>query len=121
MLKGKTLPPDPTGVAGGSIRRPRKPRFRHYLREWREHRGLGVRELARLLGNDESGHPLVSAASLSRIERGLQIYSQPILEALAVALKATPGALLSVDPRADRWEVPNPGPAGRLNGRSPRH
>jgi transcriptional regulator with XRE-family HTH domain len=37
--------------------------------------------------------------SLSRMERGLQPYSQQVLEDLAVALGTTPASLLARDPR----------------------
>ena len=78
----------------------RKPRFPNYIREWREYRGLTLRDLAaRLL--DDDGHPLISYASLGRIERGLQPYSQPVVEAIAEALGVPPGVLISAEPASD--------------------
>lgn len=40
----------------------------------------------------------MSAASLSRIERGLQPYTQDFLEAAAIAYKTDPASLLMRDP-----------------------
>ena len=71
---------------------------KHYIRQWREFRGLSLRQLEARLEVEPGGNPLVTYASLGRIERFLQPYSQPILEALAVALSTTPSALLEVDP-----------------------
>ena len=68
-----------------------------FIREWREYRGLSLRRLADRLeinGPNET----ISHASLGRIETGDQPYSQPILEALAVALRCSVTDLLSVDP-----------------------
>lgn len=72
----------------------------HYIKEWRSHRGLSLRKLAERMEN-APGEEMISAMSLSRIERGLQPYSQPILEALSVALSTTPWALISVNPLID--------------------
>lgn len=72
----------------------------HYIREWRSHRGLSLRKLAERM-ESSPGEEMISAMSLSRIERGTQPYSQPILEALSVALNTTPWALISVNPEVD--------------------
>lgn len=69
----------------------------HYIRSWRKHRGLTLKQLAERL-ESEPGEELISYASLSRIERGSQPYSQPILEAIATALDVLPAELLQVDP-----------------------
>jgi len=45
--------------------------------------------------------PLISFSQLARIERGVQPYSQPILEALADALDVTVSQLLMDDPDKD--------------------
>ncbi len=71
---------------------------KHYLREWREFRGLSLRQLESRIETEPGGDPLVSYVSLGRIERQIQPYSQPILEAVALALGTTPAALLEVDP-----------------------
>jgi transcriptional regulator with XRE-family HTH domain len=47
----------------------------------------------------------ITGASLSRIERGLQPYSQDILEAVAASLGLEPADLLENDPRVPEAEV----------------
>lgn len=69
-----------------------------YIREWRMKRGLSLRRLADRLERDPGGAPVISHASLGRIEKGEQPYSQPILEALAEALGVSVGMLLEVHP-----------------------
>ena len=69
---------------------PKRPPSPTFIRQWREHRGLSLERLADRLGTTK--------ASLSRIERGLQPYSQPILEALAEALMCDPADLLMRNP-----------------------
>lgn len=72
-----------------------------YIKQWREHRGLSLRRLAdRLEIEDENGGAL-SYVSINRIEKGIQPYSQPILEAMAHALDVSVVDLLSVDPTKD--------------------
>lgn len=73
---------------------PRKP---HYIREWRTKRQLSLRRLAARMER-EPGEPLISHASLGRIETGDQPYSQEVLEALAEALNVSRSALLEMDP-----------------------
>lgn len=73
---------------------------KHFLREWREHRGLSLRKLADRM-ESEPGVPLYSHAQIGRFETGENNYTQDFLEALADALRCTPGDLLSVDPRKD--------------------
>jgi len=72
-----------------------------YIREWRKKRGLSLRRLADRLEQSPGGELLVSHASISRIEQGLQPYSQPILEAIAEALGVSPVMLLEVNPDKD--------------------
>ena len=75
-----------------------KPLFKPtYLRQWREHRGLSLRRLAERM-ETEPGVELISHASLGRIEKGQQPYSQPIIEAAAVALNVSVPMLLEMDP-----------------------
>lgn len=77
--------------------RVRKVTKNHYIREWRQHRGLSlVRLAARMV--DERGQEMISSVSIGRIERGQQPYSQPILEALADALDCSIDDLLAVNP-----------------------
>jgi transcriptional regulator with XRE-family HTH domain len=68
---------------------------RTYIREWREYKGLTLERLAERVGERIGGF---THASLSRIERGLQPYSQPVLEAIANALGTDPASLLMRNP-----------------------
>lgn len=88
------------------IPRPKRPQFRRtFIRQWREHRGLTLEQLAERVGTAIEGG--FTHASLSRIERGLQPYSQPVLEAVAHALQTDAASLLMRDPSADEaiWSV----------------
>lgn len=73
---------------------PRKP---HYIQEWRKRRQLSLRRLAARMER-EPGEEIISYASLARIEKGTQPYSQEILEALAEALNTSKSALLEMHP-----------------------
>lgn len=68
-----------------------------FIREWREYRGLSLRRLADRMEID-GPNETISHASIGRIEKGEQPYSQPIIEALAHALNCSVTDLLSVDP-----------------------
>jgi len=72
---------------------------RTFIRQWREHQGLTLEMLAERIGTTH--------ASLSRVERGLQPYSQPLLEALATALGVEPADLLIRNPEDPEgiWSV----------------
>lgn len=70
---------------------------KHYIREWRLHRKLSLRKLADRM-EVEPGVPLTSHANIDRIEKGVQPYTQEILEAIAAALEVTVLDLLSVNP-----------------------
>lgn len=72
----------------------------HYIKQWRSHRGYSLRELARRMEH-EPGRELLSHASIGRIERGLQPYTQETLQAFAFALDAEPWELLHVNPLVD--------------------
>ena len=72
----------------------------HYIKEWRLNSGLSLRKLAARL-EESPGEELISFASLARIEKGQQPYSQPILEALAIAFDIQPYMLLEMNPDAD--------------------
>ena len=76
------------------------PREKHFVRAWREHRGLSLRKFADLL-ESAPGVPLMSHANIGRIETGEQPYTQDFLEAAARALKVSPVTLLTVDPAKD--------------------
>jgi transcriptional regulator with XRE-family HTH domain len=73
-----------------------KPRFkrktyrRTFIRQWRKYRNLTLAQLADRVGTTH--------ATLSRIERGIQPYNQPLLEAIAEALGTDPASLLMRNP-----------------------
>ena len=68
---------------------------RNFIRAWRKHRGLTLEQLAERVTTFgvETTH-----ASLSRIERSLQPYNQPLLEAIADALRTDAASLLMRNP-----------------------
>lgn len=68
---------------------------RNSIRAWRGHRNL---TLARLADRVRELGVTITDASLSRIERGQQPYSQSILEALAEALRCEPADLVMRHP-----------------------
>lgn len=76
---------------------------KHYIKAWRKHRGLTLNELADRM-ETEPGVRFISPVSISRIERGLQPYSESVIDAMAAALDVSPGMLLEHDPNA-RGEV----------------
>lgn len=65
---------------------------------------MSLEKLAEIVG--ETTGEGFTHASLSRIERGLQPYSQPVLEAIAEALRTDPASLLMRDPNdPEIWSV----------------
>ena len=72
----------------------------HFIREWRLSKNLSLRKLADRLVDDHFVS-IISYASLSRIEKGEQPYSQETLEAIADALGTSAASLLIFDPRND--------------------
>lgn len=81
------------------VRKAVKPKFRvTYIRDWREYRGLTLKEVEHRM-EKSPGETLITGVSIGRIERGLQPYTQPILEALADALNCTTSDLLEVNPK----------------------
>lgn len=81
--------------------RPKRPRRRTFLKQWREYRKLTQDELAERLET--------SKASISRIEGGTQAYTQDFLEAAAEALRTDPASLLMRDPTDENavWSIWN--------------
>lgn len=73
---------------------------KHFLRQWREYRGLSLRKLADRM-ETEPGVPLTSHANLGRVETFQQPYTQEIMEAAATALGCSVTDLLTVDPTKD--------------------
>jgi transcriptional regulator with XRE-family HTH domain len=63
---------------------------RHFIREWRKHRGLTQAQLAERIGIAES--------YVSKIESGKRRYDQPFLEAAADVLRCDPADLIIRDP-----------------------
>jgi transcriptional regulator with XRE-family HTH domain len=88
-----------------------KPRFkpqppRHFVRQWRNHRGLTLEELAERVG--------VTHGALSQLETGRTRYTQKMMEALADALNCTVADLLIRDPSDPEgiwsiWDNAKPG------------
>lgn len=70
---------------------------KHYLRQWREHRGLSLRKLADRM-EVEPGVPVTSHANIGRVETFQQPYTQELLEAAAAALDCTVSDILTIDP-----------------------
>lgn len=77
----------------------KRARRRTFFKEWRVHRGLSQEQLADRLET--------SVASISRIESGMQPYTQDVLEALAEALGTDPASLLMRNPDAPEamWSI----------------
>lgn len=74
---------------------------RHYIKEWRQARGLSLRRLADRLETTAGGEPLLSYASLGRIERGEQPFTEETIQAIADALNVTRMALLEMHPERE--------------------
>lgn len=64
----------------------------HFIRQWREIRGLTLREVDMLCDEE------LTYASISRIERGEQPYNEHTLKSLAQVYQVEPWVLLSVNP-----------------------
>lgn len=85
---------------------PQKRNFRRtFIREWRKHRDMTLEELAEAVD--------MTASHFSMLERGQRGYTQETLEAVAVALKTSSGALLNRNPLVDGedwavWEQAKP-------------
>ena len=70
---------------------PRTTRFRRtFIRQWRQHRGLTLEQLADRLE--------MTPSHLSMLERGQRGYAQDTLEALADALQTDVASILMRDP-----------------------
>lgn len=74
---------------------------KHFIRQWRERRGLSLRKLADRLEIDPGGELLASHAAIQRVETGEVGYSEELLNAIAEALDVTINDLLNVDPTKD--------------------
>jgi len=71
---------------------------KHYIREWRKFRGVSLRKLAARMESEPGGEEIISYASINRIEKHEQPFSEPILYALADALDVEAWMLLKVNP-----------------------
>ena len=96
----------------------RRPTYRKtYIRAWRQTKGLSLELLAERVGERIGS---MTHASLSRIERGLQPYSQPILEAIAEELTGGDVASLLIrnptDPEGiwSIWDQAKPGQKAQI-------
>lgn len=63
-----------------------------FIRKWRKYREFTLERLASRIG--------MTTSNLSKIERGTQAYTQPVLEALADALACSPADLIMRPPEA---------------------
>lgn len=70
---------------------------RHFIRDWRKHRGLTLEQLAERVG--------LTHGAISQLERGETNYTQPTLEAIANALNCEPADLIMRRPDAETWSV----------------
>lgn len=75
---------------------------RTFIREWRENRALSQDKLVERVRERVD---TFSKSTLSRLERGEQPYSQPILEALAWALDCEPQDLIMRRPDSELWSI----------------
>lgn len=83
----------------------RKPQSKHFIREWRKHRGYSLERVAEMIG--------MTHQNLGKIERGVVPYNQVLLENLAEALTCSPADLIIRDPSRtdavwDLWETLKP-------------
>lgn len=69
----------------------------HYIRQWRDKRGLSLEQLADRM-EKEPGVRLLTPMSISRIERGQQPFTEATLYAFASALDCSPSDLIEVNP-----------------------
>jgi len=71
----------------------------HFLREWREHHGLSLGQMAKATGFAKS--------TLSRIENDKRPYHKEIIEVYATVIGCTTGDLITHQPgdAAELWRV----------------
>ena len=74
----------------GKKGQPERKYRRTHLKEWREHRGMTIEELANAVETSD--------ATISRLENGKQPYTQALFERLARALHCTPSDLIDRTP-----------------------
>ena len=71
-------------------RKPKGQRRGHFIGEWRKRKGYTLEALSKVLD--------VTPYDFDRLERGESGYTQPLLEALALAFEIQPADLLNRDP-----------------------
>lgn len=71
---------------------------RHYFREWRAFRQLSLAKAVSRMETEPGGDPLITGMSLSRIERGMQPYSEEVVNALADIYRCEPFELFTINP-----------------------
>lgn len=79
------------------IPKPKRHRNRHFIAQWRKHRGLTQEQMSERIG--------MSRENYSKIERGLVPYNQDFLEAAAEALNCEPADLIMRDPASALWSL----------------
>ena len=93
-----------------------QPRFkpgprRHFIKQWRKHRGLTQEQLA--------ARAEVTPGTISQLEKGRINYTQPTLEAIADAMQISPGDLLNVSiPLAEGLRIDSPARVAWVQGRA---
>jgi len=68
----------------------------HFIREWRNFRGLSQDQVGQLVSRDHS--------SIGKLENGKTRYTEETLIEIAKALRVTPGELLDIDPTTENLE-----------------
>lgn len=75
------------------VRKPKRQRHKHFIKEWRRYRGLSQEQAAERLD--------ISATTWGRTENGQIPYNQDFLEQAAYALQCEPWDLLNRNPEMD--------------------
>jgi transcriptional regulator with XRE-family HTH domain len=75
------------------IKKPQRQRLKHFIKEWRDYRGLTQEQVADRIG--------ISPTTFGRIEGSKVPYNQDFLELAADALRCEPWDLLHRDPNKE--------------------
>lgn len=89
----------------GMVKPTRSPMRPTFIRQWRNHRHLSLVQVAERVS--EITGKSMTHATLSRIETGKIAYTQPVLEAIAIALACEPADLLMRNPedKSAPWSI----------------
>lgn len=81
------------------VPKPSRVRSRHFIKAWREHKGVSQEAAAEFLE--------ISRANLSKVERGIVPYSQDLLEKMADLYSCSAGDLIMRDPsdKSAPWSI----------------